>query len=455
MLHTLRGYRPRHPGALLTVAVLVLTAACQSERASDSTPTSSPSSSAVSTTDSNTSNTTDTVAGDAGDPVVVTATPTGESINVVAYADATGETVLTTSSGGTTFTIRIPSGALPNDITFSVTPATTSTGEPAMLVEPSGLALLRPARISVSGIADRLIAWGPTGVARLLPEKDETDASIPIVVLGGVARAHDDEQQRAASASGGSEIDRWAQSEEQDESDNPDGIYDADRKQQTAGAVGNGTACKPGDRQSANEALAAVRAGAALGLKPAPPPDCFDVSVKVTIGLSGDLTVEGSTIHLDEVMSGGGRLTPTDTGHAGDVSLAVQQSGLLRVGMCNPVRTTDEILGIAATWPGEGLAQIDITPKRVGTLDFTCSNGAKFDGVEMISGVTLHALAELTGGTMSVNAPVTEGSFYIFSLLQSTARVKEWRVAGREWQAAVSGANARFTFTVDVVYSTP
>lgn len=455
MLHTLRGCRPRQPVAFLTAAVLVFTVACQSKPTRDSTPTSSPSSTAAPMTGIVASTTSDTVVGDAREPVVVSATPTGESINVVAYADAAGETVLTTSSGGATFTIRIPSGALPNDITFTVTPATTSTGEPAMLVEPSGLALLRPARVSVSGITNRLIAWGPTGVARLLPEKDDTDVSVPIVVLGGVAPAHDDEQQRAAVASGGSEIDQWAQDEEQDESDTPDGTYDADRKQQTAGAVGKGVACKPGDRQSAREALAAVRAGAALGLKPSPPPDCFDVSVKVTIGLSGDLTVEGSTIHLDEVMSGGGRLTPTDSGHAGDVSLAVQQSGLLRVGMCNPVRTTDEILGIAATWPGEGLAQIDITPKQLGTHDFTCSNGAKFDGVEMISGVTLHALAELTGGTMSVNAPVTEGSFYIFSLLQSTARVKEWRVAGREWQAAVSGANARFTFTVDVVYSTP
>ena len=154
-------------------------------------------------------------------------------------------------------------------------------------------------------------------------------------------------------------------------------------------------------------------------------------------------------------MSGGGRLTPTDSGHAGDVSLAVQQSGLLRVDMCNPVRTTDEILGIAATWPGEGLAQIDITPKRLGTLDFTCSNGAKFDGVEMFSGAALQVLADLTGGTMIVKAPITEGSFYIFSLLESTERVTEWRVAGREWQSAVSGANARFTFTVDVVYSAP
>jgi len=387
--------------------------------------------------------------------VVITATPNGESVDVVALADSTTETVLTTSSNGVTFTIRIPVGALPNDLTFTVTPGVTNDDEPAMLVEPSGLALLKPARLSVSGTFDRLLAWGPTGSARLLPEVNEEDNSTPVVLVGGVAPAHSERQARTAGLPNGDDpINQWAKDEENDESENPDGEIDENRKDETRKRLASGPICKPGDRKSALEALAANRAGTSLGVAPAPPPSCLDVNVKVTVTLAGDVQFPAGTATIEEVMSGKGRLLPSDTGHAGDISLAAQQS-FLRKDVCTTNSASDEVMSVESSWPGAGMAQLKLTPKASATLDYNCK-GYKAPGIDnMMSGGILRALANLTGGSLTVQAPITEGSFYIFSLLKSTDQVKEWRVAGRDWQSTASGTRAKFTFTVDVAYSVP
>jgi hypothetical protein len=459
-----RGYR--YPMAAsrtlsftaLFIAGITLLAACSGASQGATAahgPSTPPSAGSTSTTTATGATSTSASAATSATEVVVTATATDPATEVEAPADSTSDLVLTATAKGVTFTITIPPGALPNDLRFTVASGTTSTGEPAMLVEPSGLALLKPARLTVTGAAAPLLAWGPTGTARRLPAADAAGGS-PIVILGGIGLAHSDAQANAVDGAHPDPITQWARDEEADESIHPDGLIHKDWGVKVMQLLSTRKPCTRGDRKSAAEALAAHRAGVALGAPLTAPPSCFDVSAKITITYVGDIDLPAGVATFDEAMSGKGLLSPDATGHQGDLTLAAERDAFLfRKDKCRVSNSVEPVFHVASSWPGKGMAQLEISVMKGATSNLDCGKDFRVSDFSYLSTDMMQALAALTNGKLVVSAPITEGSFYIFSLLNSVERVHEWKLAGHVWESAVSGARARFTFTVDIVYSVP
>lgn len=379
----------------------------------------------------------------AGGPLMMTATAEGDPVDVPAVLD--GDTVLTMTVDNVEFRIVIPAGGVTQDITFRVSAAHTPLGDPAMLVEPAGWGLRKPAVVAANGTADALLAWGPAGTARRLPDRADTQSTTTVVTIGGVAVAHDEAQATAAEMPSGTATDAWTRSEEEDEEESPDGTVDGPSSDTLARNIAAEMACAGDDRTEAATALEAVRAGVAFDMRPDVPPDCFEVTAKISASTADD-------VGFDEFMSGSGRLDPITNGHRGRVELTVQS-----VHPAPPptecsltLLPNKDVFDVTSKWIGSGQAELTLKQIEMGKWDLYCPFSGHTE-VPIFTASLLDGLGQGPEG-LTVTTPVTEGSFHIFSLLEAFQASGSVDANGVLTDYSLGGA-VRMTFTVEVLYT--
>lgn len=423
----------------MILAALVVAAGCSSSgNTSTSDPARAVSSAAVAATE-----TTESAA-----PVLLDATPAGDTVEVPAVLD--GETVLGASVDGVDFRLVLPTGAVRSDVMFSVTPAHTSAGDPAMLVEPAGWSLFVPGELTASD--DRpLLAWGPTGIARRLPDRDGGDDATVVVALGGVALAHDDEEASAADEGPDDDpVDAWTREQERKADEDGAPRLDPLINNRFVGPITDQMQCNAGDKSEAKRALEAVRAGIALEVGPKVPPDCFKVWVKIVIQWDNEGQLLGNG-NGHEAMSGSGYLEPTGDAHVGQIVLATESSGRPEdVEGCEVLaRPGDDFFEVTMRWPGTGTAEMTLRQTQMAVWRLSCLDGVPVEFPMMIASIIDGYQSEVP---FVINTAVTEGTVRLFSKLdqfQRSGMVDKDGVMRGTFENVVY----RFSFSAEVVYT--
>ena len=104
---------------------------------------------------------------------------------------------------------------------------------------------------------------------------------------------------------------------------------------------------------------------------------------------------------------------------------------------------------MTARWPGEGLAELRLHQTTIASETIRCPESGDVELPLFIAMIVQDLEAEVP---LIVKAPVTEGSFYIFSLLDAVQRMGRVSKDGT-FSTVEGGVTARYTFTVEVLYS--
>lgn len=384
---------------------------------------------------------------------------------------------MSVTAGATTFRLDIPDGAVLQPLTLTMRAGRTSTGQPAVLLEPSGWVLLRPATLTITGARPRALwSWGPAAHPRALRTAAGSGSDTRVVIgLGAIAGST---SSAVPSASADTAEERFVRTEEEDEAKRPDGEVDASRAQALVAKARNPKPCRKGDRAAAAAALQAARLATAVTGSAVPVPSCVAVHLKVFTDLEATGSF-GTPVDVEERMSSEGDLQPTDSGHEGSLPVTAELAGAAQtssrflttlgkviadgMGIEAPPPSDDKCstsapyggrLDATITWSGGDTARLrlDPTPPK---YDWSCG---KLNGTSDLGAWGMVRVMLGLGETapIELDVSVLQGSVRVISSLDQaesqTVRTSR-KGAGTQFEVTVETLTVRVLLSIEVSYT--
>lgn len=382
---------------------------------------------------------------------------------------------LSLTAGATTWRLDIQEGSVLQPLTLSMRSARASNGLPAIVLEPSGWVLLRPATLTVTGQRPKALwSWGPAGHARPLrsPAGGGPDQRV-LVGLGTIAGST---TTAVPSPAAETPEERFTRTEEEDEAKRPDDAVDASKAESIVARARSPKPCRKGDRAAAAAALQTVRTATAVRGAAIPVPSCLTVQLKVRAQLEAQGAL-GASFHLHESVGVTGDLAPTDAGHEGSLAAEAQAGGVeaswvtgtlagiigALAGGSGPIPMPDPAAvrcSVGAPYGGRVDAQIVWTGGEAAKLrlepappryDMTCGS-ATSTGHFVVWDLIRVWLGLAEGQPIELDAPVLEGTVRVLSPLLSSEAVVMRKGPATQVDITTEGATLQLIVSVEVSY---